>query len=60
MYFNEVKKAVAEFNEKKIISKKWFEFYNNILEKQDKISRNYKTRMLIFHRWFKYWEKEFN
>jgi len=54
-YTNEIGVALRELYREKIIMKKWHKFYKRIINNQDKISKNYKIRLFLLWKWYKYW-----
>ena len=52
---------IEELFNKKIFSRELFEFYDKkALKSNLKIYDKYKSRLVFFYRWYKYWEKDIN
>jgi asparagine synthase (glutamine-hydrolysing) len=54
-YTNDMKLALEELYNKKIIDKEWYEFYKDTIKKQDKISKGFKIRLFLLWKWYLYW-----
>mgnify|MGYP002280248592 CR=1 FL=1 len=55
-YKNELKSSLNELFQNKIISEEWKNFYlKEILSKNTIVANNYKIRLFLFYKWFKYW-----
>jgi len=57
-YNNELDSAIKKLRDIKILSKEWSDFYRKeIFPKNSLVENNYKIRLYLFYRWFKYWNK---
>ncbi len=55
-YTSEIKKARDVLYKEKIINREWKEFYNNVIDKKDDLSKNYKIRLFLLYKWWEYWK----
>jgi len=57
-YKRELKENLNELYKKKIISREWFDFYKKeIFSGNSIVQNNYKIRLFLFYKWWKYWIK---
>lgn len=56
-YKEEIEKGMKELHENKIIDDDWSDFYSKILDKKDEVSKNYKTRLFMLYKWWKFWKR---
>jgi asparagine synthase (glutamine-hydrolysing) len=57
-YKRELKENLNELYKKKIISKEWLNFYKKeIFSGNSIVQNNYKIRLFLFYKWWKYWVK---
>lgn len=60
-YSKEINEALKILNKGGIIDKNWKEFYGKkIMKETNIISNNYKIRLFLLYRWYKYWEAKNN
>ena len=56
-YEKELRIIVKKLEQKKILSRKWAEFYGKeILPKNSLVQNNYKIRLYLFYKWAKFWK----
>ena len=56
-YISEMKIALKELDSENVISKEWISFYREKIMKEDNlVANNYKIRLFLFFRWWKYWK----
>ncbi|MFB6226477.1 MAG: asparagine synthase (glutamine-hydrolyzing) [Candidatus Paceibacteria bacterium] len=57
-YKEELHEALENLHEKEVLSKEWKNFYlKHAFKKDDVVHNNYKIRLFLFYKWYKYWFK---
>jgi asparagine synthase (glutamine-hydrolysing) len=52
----EIHIALAELSKKRLLNEKWRVFYESILNKEDNVSKNFKTRLFLLYKWYENWK----
>ncbi len=52
---NDFNRIINELDKKNLLNKEWKSFSLKILNKKDKVSMTYKTRLFLFYKWYEYW-----
>lgn len=58
-YKKELNLILNDLNQAKILSRNWSKFYKEVVFPENTlVHNNYKIRLFLFYRWYKFWEKE--
>ena len=58
-YKKELRSILDNLEKNEILSKEWATFYKKIIFPNDTVvHNNYKIKLFLFYKWYKFWEKE--